>query len=273
MEIYKAEGKRRSIKLRIHSGILYLPYPAGCAMNTPARVVLLTGPEDDQHLGAAFMKFRLTYAGPLKASQRDALPHQRNPVAPHKHAIRRVFHRQLKILWSSNAFLNNCRIDPPMLSMYGPNKVRPSYLGDPNIHPKEIPLVQYIAGQYNRLGYQFVPLVCEEWKLLCSLEILFLRRDIPGSVIHAGDIDNRIKTLIDALRMPQNQKEIPDDQTVPDSDEQPFFCLLEDDKQVAHLAVETDTLLSDAKDASEAHLTITVELRPYFINNFNLGFA
>jgi hypothetical protein len=35
------------------------------------------------------------------------------------------------------------------------------------------------------------------------LNILFLRADIPGKVVQSGDIDNRLKTLFDALRMPQ----------------------------------------------------------------------
>ena len=64
--------------------------------------------------------------------------------------------------------------------------------------------------------------------LLCSLNILFLRRDIPGSALSAGDIDNRIKTVIDALRRPRHANELAYHAT-PAADEDPFFRLLEDD--------------------------------------------
>jgi hypothetical protein len=45
---------------------------------------------------------------------------------------------------------------------------------------------------------------------------------------------------------------------LPGDGEDPFFCLLEDDKQVSHISVETDTLLyprtGDGADLSAAHL-------------------
>ena len=112
--------------------------------------------------------------------------------------------------------------------------------------------------------------------LLCSLNILFLRRDIPGSVLSAGDIDNPIKTVIDALRRPRHANELVGNET-PAADEDPFFCLLEDDSQVSHLEVETDTLLDsptdDRLDHSRARLVVTVELRPYYPTLFNLSFS
>jgi hypothetical protein len=113
--------------------------------------------------------------------------------------------------------------------------------------------------------------------LLCSLEILFLRRDYPGGVISAGDLDNRIKTLIDALRMPKGASELVGNEQ-PAEGETPFFCLLEDDKMVTALSVETDNLLDFSHDRSDrdrrqVKLIITVELRPYDVNMLNLSFA
>ena len=101
-------------------------------------------------------------------------------------------------------------------------------------------------------------------------------RDIPGIALSAGDIDNRIKTVIDALRRPRNASELAG--SVPQTGEDPFFVLMEDDKQVSHFAVETDTLLDPLTGINEADmrqtkLVITVELRPYFVTNFNLSFA
>ena len=63
----------------------------------------------------------------------------------------------------------------------------------------------------------------------------------------------------------------------PAAGEDPFFCLLEDDSQVSHLEVETDTLLDpptdDRSDDSRARLVVTVELRPYYATMFNLSFS
>jgi hypothetical protein len=66
----------------------------------------------------------------------------------------------------------------------------------------------FLAGQFARNGYNFVPLVTERLLLLCRLDVLFLRPDPPGSLIKSGDIDNRLKTLFDALRMPENASEL-----------------------------------------------------------------
>jgi hypothetical protein len=103
------------------------------------------------------------------------------------------------------------------------------------------------------------------------------RRDVPGSVISAGDLDNRIKTLVDTLRRPASIQELRGNEK-PTAGEDPFFCLLEDDKLVTHLAVETDTLLdlptgSVEDDRREVKLIITVELKPNDVTMFNLGFA
>jgi hypothetical protein len=77
---------------------------------------------------------------------------------------------------------------------------------------------------------------------LCSLDILFLRRHDAGSLIaNGGDIDNRIKVLFDGLRMPGNDAELGGLLIEPDED--PFFCLLEDDALITRVSVETDRLL------------------------------
>ena len=124
------------------------------------------------------------------------------------------------------------------------------------------PRAEVIADNYQEFGYRFVPLVREEISLLCSVKILFVRQDVPGSPISAGDIDNRLKTVIDTLRKPRSIAELVGHET-PGIDEDPFFCLLEDDSQVSHLEVETDTLLDppidDANDHRRAKLVITVD--------------
>jgi hypothetical protein len=222
------------------------------------------------------MRFRLTYEGELRASQRDAENNQRDRLAEHKQVIRKVFHRQLKHLWNTNKFLKERREDPSSKSAdHRPVSDGKAYYGGEDY--EKVPLWEAVARKYCENGYRFVPLVREEISLLCSLQILFLRRDIPGSVISAGDLDNRIKTLIDTLRRPQNANELRGNET-PSADEDPFYCLLEDDKLVSHLEVETDTLLDpptgdSLADMRQVRLIITVELKLYDVTLFNLSFA
>ena len=222
----------------------------------------------------SLMRFRLTYEGELKATQKDPLDGQPDRMAEHKHAIRKVFHRQLRHFWQTNKFLKTHKVQKhsgvvPLL----PGQELYWGAEDGNY----IPMVQAIAANYQEFGYSFVPLVREEISLLCSLDILFLRRDTSRSVLHAGDLDNRIKTLIDTLRRPRNGRELRNNET-PSADEVPFFCLLEDDKLVTQLSVETDTLLDPPTGNAEAdmrqvHIVITVDLKPYDVNMFNLSFA
>jgi hypothetical protein len=244
-------------------------------MYVPRRVVLLGGPEDDR-ANDPTMKFRLTYEGEVRPTGGEPLGEQKNPLAEHKHRIRRHFHHQLKQLWESNRFLREKRVHPKHHEREESPSSYAKWAASPD---QELPLKEYVAGLYHEFGYRFVPLVRESWSLLCSVEILFLRRDAPSdlSVITAGDIDNRVKTVIDTLRRPRNQTELVGDDRSPRQDEDPFFVLLEDDKQVSRLIVEADALLVPPQntnaDASRAQLVITVEIRPYYVTSFNLSFA
>ena len=77
---------------------------------------------------------------------------------------------------------------------------------------------------------------------------------------HGGDIDNRIKVLFDALRMPLNKSELRGQ--APAKDEDPFYCLLQDDNQITEVKITTDRLLTpigcDA-DSKNVHLVIHVK--------------
>lgn len=224
------------------------------------------------------MKFRLTYEGELRPTGRDPEREQRDPLASHKQEIRKVFHGQLKQLWLTNKFLKEHKtykdefvVPPSVVSRF----VGVGFMGTP---PREaiVPLSEYIASNFQRNGYRFAPLVCKDFSLLCSLDILFLRRDFPTGVISRGDLDNRVKTLIDALRMPTSASELRGNET-PAAGEDPFFCLLEDDNLVTSLSVESSMLL-DAPVAGDGgdgrvKLVISVELKPEDITMFNLSFS
>lgn len=192
------------------------------------------------------MELRLTYEGKLFGASRGSTR------ADHKHDIRRALHPQLRRFWQTHPVLKHARSQPMMLGAYGVN----DYLTTPF-------LWESLAEKYERVGYNFVPLVKEESMLICSLSILFLRADMPGAIVNSGDIDNRLKTLFDALRMPTNKDEVPHG---PGDDEKPFFVLLEDDKLITHLSVETDTILeqvSENWDDNDVRLIISVKIKPY----------
>ena len=219
------------------------------------------------------MKFRLTYEGELRPTQRDE-----RGLAPHKHAIRKAFHRQLRQLWRENKFLREHTMSPEARPPRGPAASGGSgFFATKEYQTPKISLSEYVAARHGAFGYRFVPLVRKEWSLICSLHVLFLRRDMPGSILNTGDIDNRIKTLIDALRPPLDQHDLVGEDATPGDDDDPFFCLMEDDNQVGQLTVDTDRLLDPPTgaeaDRRKARLVITVKLRPYDVNMFNLSFA
>ena len=108
-----------------------------------------------------------------------------------------------------------------------------------------------------------MPLVTNAQQLRCSLDILFLRPETAGKLSQSGDLDGRIKTVFDALRMPDNLAEVAGQ--TPQEDEKPFFVLLQDDKLINDLRVTTDQLLllPDRRElnANDAFLVIDVSLQ------------
>lgn len=199
------------------------------------------------------MEFRLTYGGPLMGASRG------NTRAEHKHSIRKVFHRQLKRYWDFHPYLSTAHLSHRRLGQ---------------VQPK-IKLVDHLAQQYERCGYNFVPLARHELTLVCAVQILFLRPAMPGEVIRSGDLDNRLKTIFDALRVPANRSEL-GGYSAPEDDERPFYCLLDDDKTISHASIETDTLLeptSPDADDNDARLVISVRLRPFDVGWDNISFG
>src|SRR3989454_630550 len=119
-----------------------------------------------------------------------------------------------------------------------------------------------LAGRVRRQvgGFVCVPLVSEVVNLTAELDILFLRPQRPGAIIgSAGDIDNRLKTLFDGLRLPLPGEIAPDE--APGAEEDPLYCLLEDDVLVTRLAVTTDQLLDGPDHPGEVVLVIHVLLK------------
>ena len=165
------------------------------------------------------LEFRLVYQGQLLAEASKSR-------AKHKHEIRKKIHHQLAELWKTHHALRKLGSEARQVSLV-----------DHTVRTR----VDDLADVYARGKFRFAPLVCRYYGLVCNLDILFLRRDEPGKVIQRGDIDNRVKTLLDALTVP-NEEQLPDGAT-PANDENPFFCLLEDDSLVTQMRIVTDRLL------------------------------
>jgi hypothetical protein len=200
---------------------------APCAFGSTCRV-LFTDPPDKPT--ANLMDFTLVYWDTsLKPAQ-----HTRSR-ALEKHQVRRYFNGQLESLWKTH----------PALRWFDNS-------GD---------IQRAHAKKFERQGVEFVPLVVEEFELICELDIEFLRPGRSGMVVSdGGDIDNRIKVLLDALRVPTDGAEM---QLGPgEINPSRIYCLLEDDKLVTSIKVRTDQLLvPDTADIFEACLVIRVSVK------------
>jgi hypothetical protein len=198
------------------------------------------------------MEFRLTYQGPLMGASRSSTR------ASHKHDIRRVFHRQLRRLWETEPYLKTALYSNRYQNPTTGRQLRKDWL----------------AAQYARLGYNFVPLVTQELRLFVGVDILFLRPSMPGEVLKSGDIDNRLKTLFDALRLPDTKEEL-GGADAPADDEKPFYCLMTDDKLISSVSVQTDMLLEPTGDHGDhdARLVIAVRLKPFDPGWDNISFG
>jgi hypothetical protein len=161
------------------------------------------------------LKFRLLYEGELPSEQRSS--------ASIKQRIRRHLHPQLRTLWHNH----------PLLAQF----TQPNNLG--------VVQVNQIADNYASHEFRWVPLVRRTNMMACRLDMLLLLRQEPYRIFPGGersDLDNRIKTLIDGLRMPRQKTELGG--AVPEDGEDPFYCLLEDDSAIYDFSVSTDRLLS-----------------------------
>jgi hypothetical protein len=153
------------------------------------------------------MEYTLFYRGSLKVngSPRD------------KHELRKYFHPQIKQIWNQQPFLN---FQGFYKSSSEPGHTIARKIGD----------------------FNFVPLVCQALYLVAKLQITLLRPETPGAIItHGGDIDNRLKTLLDSLKIPSEPTALPNN-CKPGDNEDPFYCLLEDDNLVTELSVTTAQL-------------------------------
>jgi hypothetical protein len=214
------------------------------------------------------MKFTLTYEGRLPASANKS---KREDVW----RIRKDFHPQLVDLWDNH---------PALTGLMGANETYPLdgalMTHGHHLHPG--PIVEpYLRkpipagsgrGTVNlnapiiKHGRMFLPLVRENYATHCGLKINFLRHEAPGKVYQGGDIDGRIKTLLDALTMPQHVEQVLEDAEAPEQ----MFCLMEEDSMVSGLQIESERLLSGQNQPNDfVKLVIEVDVRVRFPMSYN----
>jgi hypothetical protein len=178
--------------------------------------------------GERSLKIPLSYRGPLLATN------DKDKRLKHKQDIRRQIHPQLAQLWKSR---------PTSLHS----------LTDTNYDRK-------IIGKF-----QFIPTIggYAQHQCVCELDLQIFSRQGFGSVIQRTDLDNRLKTLFDALRHPDVEDELPKGDE-PKEDETPFYVLLKTDALIQNLTVKTQRLLrppATGDNESDIELQISLDVR------------
>lgn len=184
------------------------------------------------------MRFVLHYRGTLRA----------NGSPSHKHDLRQTFHEQLTILWKQ----------PPLSDQD---------LLRPRSHPHSYSLLRPLAS------FTFAPLVTAEMNVIAELHVTLMRPESPGHLLtQGGDIDNRLKTLFDALTMPRHQNALPSG-AAPGTGQTPFFCVFEDDNLVTSVSVRTEQLLEPGLDPSLVDVAISVATKVTRYTVGNIAFS
>jgi hypothetical protein len=115
----------------------------------------------------------------------------------------------------------------------------------------------------------FAPLISKRNDLQCELDITFMRQQAAGQLIgDGGDIDNRVKTLLDALSVPPPAQANFFSDTGPS---RPIFCVLQDDALITKLSVETDRLLRPSKSRHDLVAIVQVTVKAVRVTFGTIG--
>ncbi len=182
------------------------------------------------------VRFTLVYQGDLPPSGKSQ----------EKWRIRREIEPQLRKLWTVPPF--------DEIAKYKDQSYQPDscYVG------KEVG------------GVEYIPFISTKLDLRAELHIRLLSAEMPGGLVQYGDIDNRLKTLFDALSIPNPQQIPKNSETDPDGR---MFCLLEDDRLVTRVDVANDRLLTEPDHSRKAIVLIDVHPVASRVTFANIGIA
>lgn len=187
----------------------------------------------NDYSGAAHpVKFKLTYPGHIPSGGKSG-------KSEDKHEVRRYFSDQLYNVWKSATLLN------AYLSEGLPEATPHGKFGKPSnpLHPF------FVIRQF---GVKIYPLVTIHNRLTCRLDMSFTVLDASNRI----DTDNRIKFVLDTLRMPQNDDEFPEKLRGVGSDE--LYCLFEDDGLLRDYTVSVDES-NESPSHEELRIMVNIE--------------
>lgn len=186
------------------------------------------------------MRFTVTYEGPL-------LP-QKKANSEHKQKIRSHFNEQLSLLWEHKPLSGVLDLAMGRRTADLVGNTDHALAGT---EPPETDGWCKCVGEH-----WFLPIVSDQLHSSASLRIKWFRTETPGKLLQAGDIDNRVKTLCDALQIPPLGQVLPE--LLQSSRDSPFLCILEDDALITELSVATERLLKRDVDRNDALVIVEV---------------
>jgi hypothetical protein len=211
------------------------------------------------------MKFTFTYDGPLWSQNTSG-------VFDKKWEMRETLHPQFERLWKVHPSLKSLPRKIEVIHPYQPWERYHTFSPDPLIAEPPLKDTEInLQAPVEISGVKFIPLVRFSYAITCSLSILFLRPEPPGNLIRpGGDIDNRIKTFLDALRVPPKNEA----GNVANREPKPsgaVHCLLEDDSLITGLSVRTAQLLENVP-SNHVRLVVDVDVSVTHPRIYNLIF-
>jgi hypothetical protein len=157
----------------------------------------------------------------LTLTYRGPLPSKRRGVTDTKRALRHAFHPQIR------------------------DQVEPLIPADikPKLHS---PVGEFV----------FLAPVHRQLRTAVELDVLML---VPQQATTAGDVDNRLKTLVDGLTRPANLQQL-EEACDPADAAQPTYCLMDDDGLVQRLSVDARPWFDSTASTNEALVIVTATI-------------
>jgi hypothetical protein len=218
-----------------------------------------SAPNTALSFGEPGLQITLTYSGPVPACQGP------DKHTEQKHKIRMCFSKQLEHKFSHM----------PTLMHWGEHLSRVQLVEGRAVVP---PIIAHAEPFYEMetCGYLGVPIVAAHNGLGCHLDIEVMRRSGAGGVLaggdNGGDIDNRLKPLLDALALPLQPNQVPGHQW---GQGQRMYCLLEDDALVSQLTISIKKWDEDPATPEQAdHVQLRVDASIFIvaIRAYHFGF-